>query len=220
MQSDLVQPGRFITLEGGEGAGKSTQTGLLVDALARAGLPVLRTREPGGAPGAERLRELLLNGDLAWSAPAETLLHFAARAEHAERTIRPALAAGMWVVCDRFADSTMVYQGWGQGADKAAIATLTGMLGLRPDLTLVLDVSVETSLARLAMRGAAADRYERLGADFFARIRAGFLAVAGAEPARCVVIDAEADEDAVAEAILATVTGRFAVTAPALAAAP
>ena len=120
-----VTPGRLITLEGGEGAGKSTQTGLLVDALARAGLPVLRTREPGGAPGAEKLRELLLNGDVAWSAPAETLLHFAARAEHAERTIRPALAAGMWVVCDRFADSTMVYQGWGQGADRAAIATLT-----------------------------------------------------------------------------------------------
>ncbi|HEY2131957.1 MAG TPA: dTMP kinase [Acetobacteraceae bacterium] len=218
MQSDVVQPGRFITLEGGEGAGKSTQTGLLVDALARAGLPVLRTREPGGAPGAERLRELLLNGDLSWSAPAETLLHFAARAEHAERTIRPALAAGIWVVCDRFADSTMVYQGCGQGADKVAISALTGMLGLRPDLTLVLDVSVKTSLARLAMRGAAADRYERLGADFFARIRAGFQAVAAADPARCVVIAAEADQDAVAAAILATVRSRFAQAQPILAA--
>jgi dTMP kinase len=182
---------------------------LLVAALARAGLPVLRTREPGGAPGAEELRELLLNGDVAWSAPAETLLHFAARAEHVERTIRPALAAGMWVVCDRFADSTMVYQGWGQGADRAAIATLTDMLGLRPDLTLVLDVSVETSLSRLATRGAAADRYERLGADFFGRIRAGFQAVAAADPGRCVVIDAEASEGAVAYAIWRVVQSRF-----------
>jgi dTMP kinase len=172
---------------------------------------VLRTREPGGAPGAERLRGLLLDGDIAWSPPAETLLHFAARAEHVERAIRPALAAGSWVVCDRFADSTMVYQGWGQGADRAAIATLTDLLGLRPDLTLVLDVSVETSLARLTARGAAADRYERLGVDFFARVRAGFLAVAQADPGRCALIDAEADEDSVAATILATVQRRLMV---------
>jgi dTMP kinase len=176
---------------------------------------VLRTREPGGAPGAERLRGLLLDGEIAWSPQAETLLHFAARAEHVERAIRPALAAGRWVVCDRFADSTMVYQGWGQGADRAAIATLTNLLGLRPDLTLVLDVSVETSLARLAARGAAADRYERLGAEFFSRIRDGFHAVARAESDRCVLIDAEADEDAVAAAILAVVERRLSL-APAL----
>ena len=121
-----MPPGRFITLEGGEGAGKSTQARLLADALVELGLPVLRTREPGGAPGAEILRDLLLGGSVDWSAPAETLLHFAARAEHVEKTIRPALAAGMWVVCDRFYDSTMAYQGYGQGADRAAIATLTG----------------------------------------------------------------------------------------------
>ncbi len=172
---------------------------------------MLRTREPGGAPGAEVLRELLLNGAVTWSAPAETLLHFAARAEHVERIIRPALTAGTWVVCDRFADSTMVYQGWGQGADRAAIATLTDLIGLRPDLTLVLDVSVPTSLARLARRGAAADRYERLGADFFTRIRAGFLAVAAEDPGRCVVVDAEAEEAVVAGRILAAVESRLAV---------
>ena len=201
--------GRFITLEGGEGGGKSTQARRLAEALAASGLPVLLTREPGGAPGAEHLRGLLLGGPIDWSAPAETLLHFAARAEHVARTIRPALEAGIWVVCDRFADSTMVYQGWGQGADRAAIATLTGMLGLRPDLTLVLDVAVETTLARLARRGAAADRYERLGAGFFATIREGFLAVAAAEPARCVVVDGEPGEDAVADAVLAAVRGRL-----------
>ncbi len=162
---------------------------------------MLRTREPGGAPGAEVLRELLLNGGIAWSPPAEVLLHFAVRAEHVERTIRPALEAGMWVVCDRFADSTMVYQGYGQQADRAAIATLTALLGLRPDLTLVLDVSVPTSLARLATRGVAADRYERLGAPFFTRIRDGFLAVAAGDPARCVLVDAEASEGEVAARI-------------------
>jgi dTMP kinase len=174
-------------------------------------LAVLRTREPGGAPGAERLRELLLSGEIAWSPQAETLLHFAARAEHVARSIGPALAGGSWVVCDRFADSTMAYQGWGQGGDRAVIAGLTGMLGLRPDLTLVLDVSVATSMARLASRGTAADRYEREGAAFFARIRDGFRAIAAADPARCVLIDAEANEAAVAAVILHTVRARFAL---------
>jgi dTMP kinase len=201
--------GKFITLEGGEGGGKSTQARRLAEALSASGRPVLLTREPGGAPGAEHLRGLLLGGDFDWSAPAETLLHFAARAEHVERTIRPALAAGIWVVCDRFADSTMVYQGWGQGADRGAIAALTGMLAVRPDLTLVLDVSVQTTLARLARRGAAADRYERLGAEFFATIREGFRAVAATEPGRCVVLDGEPDADAVAGAVLAAVRGRL-----------
>ena len=169
----MAARGRLITLEGGEGGGKSTQARLLADALAASGLAVLRTREPGGSPGSEVLRDLLLGGSIAWSPPAETLLHFAHRAEHAERTIRPALAAGMWVVCDRFYDSTMAYQGYGQRADRAAIATLTALLGLRPDLTLMLDVPVAVSLTRLAARGTAADRYERLGPDFFARIREG-----------------------------------------------
>jgi len=182
--------GRFITLEGGEGAGKSTQARLLADALQALGVLVLRTREPGGAPGAEVLRELLLSGRCAWSAPAETLLHFAARVEHVERTIRPALAVGTWVVCDRFADSTMAYQGYGQGADRAMIAHLTRMIGLVPDVTFVLDVSAEAAAARLRGRGAAADRYEREGSAFHSRIAAGFREIARAEPTRCVLIDA------------------------------
>lgn len=202
--------GRFITLEGGEGAGKSTQARLLAGALSVMGLPVLLTREPGGAPGAEHLRELLLNGKIAWSAPAEVLLHFAARAEHIERSILPALEAGMWVVCDRFADSTMVYQGYGQGADLQAIATLTGLLRAWPDLTLVLDVPVEVSMARLAARGTAADRYERLGAPFFAAIRDGFREIARAEPERCAPIDATPEEAVVAAEILRTVHMRLA----------
>jgi dTMP kinase len=170
---------------------------------------VLRTREPGGAPGAERLRAMLLDRDAAWTALAETLLHFAARAEHVERTIRPALAAGMWVVCDRFADSTMVYQGFGLGVDKTHIGELTEMLKLRPDLTLVLDVSVATSVARLEGRGNAADRYEQLGEDFFRRVREGFLAVAERDRVRCVVVDAENGEAQVASAIWHVVRDRL-----------
>ena len=170
---------------------------------------MLRTREPGGAPGAELLRTLLLNGPIDWSPPAEVLLHFAARAEHVERTIRPALAAGIWVVCDRFAASTMVYQGDGQGADRASIATLTGLIGLRPDLIVVLDVPVATSVARLAGRGGTADRYESLGAAFFARVRQGFLDVVAAEPERCVVVDGQPSPAEVAAAILAAVDHRL-----------
>jgi len=199
--TEAVAPGRFITLEGGEGAGKSTQARLLAARLRASGLPVLETREPGGAPGAEVLRGLLLSGDVDWSLPAETLLHFAARAEHVARTIRPALDAGAWVVCDRFYDSTMVYQGDGQGGDRAAIATLIRLLGMVPDLTLVLDVDVATSLARLRARGTAADRYERLGEAFCARVRDGFPRVAAAEAGRCVVIDAAGPPDAVAEQV-------------------
>jgi dTMP kinase len=202
---------RFITLEGGEGAGKTTQARLLADALRAHGFSVLLTREPGGAPGSEVLRGLLLSAEADWSLPAETLLHFAARAEHVEKTIRPALAAGTWVVCDRFFDSTMVYQGFALGGDRAAIATLSNMLGLWPDLTIVLDADVPTAVARLRARGAAADRYERLGEAFFFRVREGFLAVAAAEPGRCVVVDAAADTDVVAGRVWGVVQERVSL---------
>ena len=188
----MPTPGRFITLEGGEGAGKSTQTGLLAQALCDLGKPVLRTREPGGSPGAELLRGILLGGTIEWSAQAETLLHFAARAEHVAKTIRPALTAGIWVVCDRFHDSTLAYQGYGQGADLDLIAAQTRLLGLVPDLTLVLNVSASVATARLAGRGGAPDRYERRDADFHARVNDGFRRIAAADPARCVVVDADA----------------------------
>ncbi len=206
-----MTPGHFITLEGGEGAGKSTQARLLAEALVDLGLPVLRTREPGGAPGAELLRGLLLSGSVEWSAPAEALLHFAARAEHVEKAIRPALAAGMWVVCDRFADSTLAYQGYGQGADRGAIATLTKLLGIAPDVTLVLDVSDSVAIARQLRRGADADRYERLDALFHARVNQGFRDIAQSAPDRCVLIDADAPEAEVHAAIMTALRARLAV---------
>ncbi len=200
--------GRFITLEGGEGAGKSTQARLLADALMEFGVPVLRTREPGGSPGAETLRGLLLGDAMDWSPPAETLLHFAARAEHAEKTIRPALAAGMWVVCDRFYDSTMAYQGYGQGADRSMIASLIDLLRLVPDVTLVLDVTEPVAVARQLQRGRGADRYERLDALFHARVNAGFREIARQRPERCVLIPADGPAAAVHAAIMAALRSR------------
>jgi dTMP kinase len=202
-------PGRFVTFEGGEGSGKTTQSRLLAAALRASGIAVVQTREPGGAPGAEVLRELLLSGRVDWSAPAEALLHFAARAEHVERVIRPALAAGQWVVCDRFFDSTMAYQGYGQQADRGMIAALSEMVGPPPDLTLVLDVGAATMQARLASRGAGLDRYEREGGAFQQRVREGFLAIAAGAPARCVVLSGEAAPEAVHAEVMAAVRERL-----------
>ena len=201
--------GRFITLEGGEGAGKSTQAHRLAAALEQAGRTVVLTREPGGAPGAERLRALLLEPGAGWDPVAETLLHFAARAEHVARTIRPALEAGSWVVCDRYSDSTMAYQGYGQGADRAGIARLAAMIGLDPDLTIILDIAPELALRRLQARPGAPDRYEAMGAAFFARVNAGFRAIAAAAPERCVLLPADDSEDALAARLLATVRERL-----------
>jgi len=201
--------GYFITLEGGEGAGKSTQARRLAVALAAAGLPVLRTREPGGAPGAERIRELLLSPG-SWDSLTEAMLHFAARREHVVRSIRPMLEAGAWVICDRFADSTLAYQGAGQGLAHETWARLCDLTleGLQPDLTLILDLPVEAGLARAAGRSAA-DRYEKLGADFHARIRAGFHEIARREPTRCVVLDAARDKEAVYASITETLRQRL-----------
>jgi len=201
--------GRFITLEGGEGAGKSTQALLLEQALAAQGKRVLRTREPGGAPGSEALRGLLLSGGFDWSPLAETMLHVAARAEHVAKTIRPALGAGVWVVCDRFSDSTLAYQGYGQGSDQAAIATLAGLIDLVPDLTLVLTVSPAIAAARMAERGIAADRYENLPPDFHARVAAGFAEIAAANPARCAVIAADGARAEIHRAIMTALAARL-----------
>ena len=203
-------PGRFITLEGGEGAGKSTQARRLAQALAATGRPVLRTREPGGTPGAERIRDLLL-GHGPWDPVAEAMLHFAARREHVAKVIRPFLAAGGWVVCDRFADSTLAYQG-AQGLPREVWARLAEVAldGFTPDATLVLDMAVEAGMARAAARGGA-DRYERMGAAFHARVRTGFLAIAAAEPARCAVVDAAAGPDEVFAGIAAALRARFGI---------
>jgi len=203
--------GRFITFEGIEGAGKSTQAKLLAEALRACGVHVLLTREPGGAPNAEMLREILLHPEQDWTLLAETLLHFAARAEHVARTISPALAAGTWVVCDRFYDSTMAYQGYGKGLSTADIQTLKKLIGLDPDLTLILDVTIETGFSRISERHQNRDHYEQLGDAFFLRVREGFREIAAREPARCVLLPAEATREAVAQHVRCLIRERFGV---------
>jgi dTMP kinase len=204
-----VNRGRFITLEGGEGAGKTTQSALLAEALTARGVAVLRTREPGGSPGAEMLRGILLGGTVDWSPRAETLLHFAARAEHVAKTVEPALAAGTWVICDRFFDSTLAYQGYGQGADRGLIASLIGLLGIVPDLTLVLDVAERVAAERMRQRGGDSDRYERLDAAFHLRVRQGFRDIAAAEPDRCALLNASGAIQDVHSAIMTVMRTRL-----------
>ncbi len=205
--------GRFITLEGGEGAGKSTQAQCLVAALVAAGIPAIATREPGGAPGAEEIRALLVEGETGrWDPLTETLLHFAARAEHVARTVKPALARGEWVVCDRFADSTMAYQGYGQGLGRETVEAIGRAVlgGFGPDLTLVLDLPAEAGLVRATGRPGVATRYERMGLPFHRRLREAFLDIARREPGRVAVIDASAPVEAVHEGILAELRARLA----------
>lgn len=207
--------GRFITLEGGEGVGKSTQARRLAERLGAAGLEVVVTREPGGSPGAEAIRELLVHGPVdRWSPVSETLLMYAARRDHIERVIAPALARGAWVVCDRFLDSTRAYQGAGGGAPAALIAALeAAVVGeVAPDLTLVMDLASDEGLARAGRRGEAA-RFEAKGAAFHARLREAFLAIAAAEPERCLVIDARGDVETVAARLWDAVAARLPAAA-------
>lgn len=184
--------GRFITVEGGEGVGKTTNLEHIRQRLRAAGHEVLLTREPGGTPIGEKIRNLLLDPDnRGMSADCELLLMFAARAEHLDKVIRPALAEGRWVLCDRFTDATYAYQGAGRGLEAERIRRLEDWVqqGFRPDLTLLLDVPVETGLARAAGRSAP-DRFEQEARDFFGRVRQGYLERARAEPERFRVIDA------------------------------
>ncbi|MDP3403067.1 MAG: dTMP kinase [Brevundimonas sp.] len=200
--------GRFITFEGGEGTGKSTQVGRLVERLSAAGLEVVRTREPGGSPGAEAIRDLVVSGTAdRWSARTELLLMYASRSDHLERTIRPALEAGRWVVCDRFADSSRAYQGAGGGAAIDLIETLDReIVGAdQPDLTLVFDLPVEIGLERALGRGAAETRFESKGLAFHHRLRDGFAAIAARYPERCRLIDATGTPDQVADRVWAAV---------------
>jgi dTMP kinase len=209
-----VIPGRFITLEGGEGAGKSTQISRLAGELETAGLGVVLTREPGGSEGAEQIRKLLVEGEVArWHPMSEALLHFAARVDHVDKVVRPALAAGNWVLCDRFADSTLAYQGYGHGLGPTAINELYRLVlgDFRPDLTLVLDLPVEVGLERAGRRAGSEDRYERMAADFHQRLRDGFLAIAAAEPDRCAVIDANRSSDDVFTDLRGLVRDRLGV---------
>ena len=207
--------GKFVTFEGGEGAGKSTQVRRLAERLATTGRRVVVTREPGGTPTAEAIRAFLLSGiGPALGAAEEAVLFAAARADHVERVIRPALAAGTWVLSDRFADSTHAYQGASGAADADLLDALDRVaIGrTRPDLTIILDVPVEVGLARAAERlagGEALDRFERDDAATHEARRRAFLAIAAREPRRCLVVDAAQPEDAVADAVWRAVAARL-----------
>jgi dTMP kinase len=208
-----VEQGRFITFEGGEGAGKSTQLKRLVARLEAGGHEVVATREPGGSPGAESIRDIVLRGAAdRWSPVTETLLMYAARRDHVERVIRPGLARGAWVVCDRFADSTRAYQGAAGGTDSGLIAALETYIleGTRPDLTLIFDLPVAVGLERAHARAGAEMRFESKGQAFHERLREGFLGIAKAEPDRCAVIDAQGSLDDVEARVWAAVDERLA----------
>ncbi|MDC0012458.1 dTMP kinase [Octadecabacter sp.] len=202
-----AKTGLFISFEGIDGSGKSTQVKLLAEKFTD---PVI-TREPGGSPGAEEIRALLLTGDTdRWSAETEILLFTAARRDHLETTIQPALSAGRTVICDRFADSTRVYQGATRGDLRATVDTLhTAMIGREPDLTIIIDMDPATALARGLARGSGEDRFEDMGLGFQETLRHGFLALAKVHPNRCVLIDGNRDPAAVAAEIWAHVAGRM-----------
>ncbi|MGA8707940.1 MAG: dTMP kinase [Steroidobacteraceae bacterium] len=203
----MRQAGHFITLEGIEGAGKTTLARALEAALRERALHVLLTREPGGSPLAERLRSLVLErGEERIAPSAETLLMFAARSIHLENRIRPALAQGQWVLCDRFTDATRAYQGAGRGVDAALIEQLAHAVhaDLWPQRTLLLDLSVEQGLARARARQAAGDRFEDESRKFFERVRQGYLRIAAAEPGRVRIIDAGQPPERLLAAALAT----------------
>jgi dTMP kinase len=211
--SKVSTPKRFIVFEGGEGAGKSTQVQRLADALRARGEDVVTTREPGGSPGAEAIRGLLVSGEAArWSPEAEALLINAARSDHLDRTIRPALDQGRWVICDRFADSTMAYQGYGMGLDRAWLETLRKRVvgETEPGLTLVFDLPVDIGLARAV----ANQRYEKMGRDFHETLRAAFKDIAAAKDGRRrVVIDAGKDVEDVARQVFAAVAAAYGLKA-------
>lgn len=210
----MASMGKFITFEGGEGSGKSTQLIRLAEWLTTQGVPVLTTREPGGAPSAEIIRTLLVEGAVdRWQPVTEVLLHYAARAEHLANTVRPALEQGTWVLSDRYSDSTIAYQGYGHGLNRDMIAKIHGPAtgGMTPDLTVVLDIPVAEGLARAHGRAHAEDRYERMGDSFHERVREGFLHIARQEPNRCAIIDATLGLDEVASSILECVKDRLAV---------
>ncbi|MBK1665624.1 dTMP kinase [Rhodospirillum rubrum] len=204
--------GRFITLEGGEGAGKTTQISRLAQALAPLVPEVVTTREPGGSPGAEAIRDLLVAGGAErWDPRGEALLHAAARRDHLLRTVWPALARGAWVVCDRFADSTSAYQGGGHGLPQGELDTLHAFVcgGFQPDLTVIFDLPVAVGLARAGRRGGGEDRYERMDPAFHQRLFDRYHAIADAFPERCRLIEADGAIEAVHARLWAVVLERF-----------
>jgi len=206
-----AKPGRFVTLEGGEGVGKSTLARGLTDALRAKGRDVVLTREPGGAPGADAIRKLLVEGDAdRWSAMEEALLFAAARFNHLSHTIRPALARGAWVVCDRYFDSTRAYQVAAGGLKAKTLDALNDLIDApAPDLTLVLDLDPARGLQRSRGEHAGEDRFEKKDAAFHARVREEFLEIARREPHRCVLIDAGQPAEAVLKQALGAIAERL-----------
>ncbi|MBA4117917.1 MAG: dTMP kinase [Candidatus Puniceispirillum sp.] len=207
----MTQRGRFITFEGGEGSGKSTQIRALADLLTHHGIPCLHTREPGGSVGAEKIRALIVRGKTCdWDVMSEYLLLSAARRDHVVRTIRPALESGTWVVCDRYMDSSRVYQGL-RGLDRAFMEEVYAQISqsLEPDLTFVLDVDPRVGLTRAAARQDAENRFEKMGSAFHAQVREAFQDLARENPARCVLINADQDVRALTKIIMAEIEGRF-----------
>jgi dTMP kinase len=205
---------RFITLEGGEGTGKSTQAKCLAGALKERGIESIVTREPGGSPGAEQIRELLVHGEPGrWSALTETLLVFAARVDHIERTIKPALASGKWVISDRFTDSTYAYQGVARGTDREIIRRVqSAAIGdFKPNLTLVLDLPVSIGLERAKARPGSENRFESFNLEFHQKLQQAFVDIARRNGDRCVLLDASGNEAEVSELIWQTVAKRFSL---------
>lgn len=208
--------GKFVTLEGGEGVGKTTLIQGLTHELADRDIDVVVTREPGGTPGAELLRDLLLNGEVErWSARTEALLMYAARVDHVERRIKPALARGAWVLCDRFADSTRAYQGVAGGLQAPELAKLESFaLGdFRADLTLVVDLDPVTGRQRTIERGEKITRFEKFDIDYHKRLRRAFLEIATEEPERCAILDGSKSQAEVLRAAIAAVDARLTQTA-------
>jgi dTMP kinase len=209
----VPKQGRFITFEGGEGTGKSTQVKRLAAALEAKKIATVITREPGGSPGAEEIRNLVLTGDPArWNPLTEALLFYAARADHTERKIKPTLADGKWVICDRYSDSSYAYQGGGRGLARETVRRIEAIAidDFKPDLTLILDMPVEIGLKRsIARQGNTETRFEEMDVAFHERMRKTFLDIARRNPDRCVVVPADRDVDEVADAIWTTVKKRF-----------
>jgi dTMP kinase len=206
----LLMRGKFITFEGGEGAGKSTQVKALVGHLRDQGLEVVQTREPGGSGGAEALRDLLVNGEIErWSALSETLMMYAARANHLEQVIRPALMRGAWVICDRFSDSTRAYQGAAGGVRPSLIETIDeAVVGeTQPDLIILMDLAVEVGLSRAETRGGLENRFESKGIDFHQNLRDGFLQRAAIDPHRYRVFNADQSIEVLSAEIWQVVSG-------------
>jgi len=205
--------GKLITFEGGEGSGKSTQVALLTESFAKAGIKAIKTREPGGVDSAERIREILVKGDAELDPVTEILLNFAARNEHLQKLILPELEAGNYVICDRFVDSTMAYQGFGHGVSTAYIEIFKNLIvgNFMPDITILLDIDVEQGLSRASSRGDKENRFEKMGKDFHRRLRDGFMAIAKKEPERFAVIDAAKPQEEVRKKVLAVINKKLGI---------